>query len=236
MGGPQAARVTDSVFEEMDLGTGLVRREWHSVDHVALSALLQLGRARKREWPFDYFHLNSIDQLAGGTTLISARNTWALYQLNTQTGQVLASIGGSSSTSSRAGARRPPSSTTRHAAQRQHQLFDNGGVPKVHPQSRGIVLSVNPQPGPTASWRVRAPRRADCRQPGQPAGAVQRRRASSDGARSPTSPSSARAASCCTTPTCTAPTSHTAPTASRGTARRRVPPRSPRRPRPPAVR
>ena len=37
-GGPQGAGVTDSVFEELDLGTGLVRREWHSVDHVALSA------------------------------------------------------------------------------------------------------------------------------------------------------------------------------------------------------
>ena len=29
--------MTDSVFQEVDLATGLVRREWHSLDHIALS-------------------------------------------------------------------------------------------------------------------------------------------------------------------------------------------------------
>ena len=37
-GGPQGGAVTDSVFQELDLKTGLVRREWHSLDHVPLSA------------------------------------------------------------------------------------------------------------------------------------------------------------------------------------------------------
>ena len=32
-------------------------------------------------------------------------------------------------------------------------MFDNGGVPKVHPQSRGIVIAVNAKPPrPTRSW------------------------------------------------------------------------------------
>ena len=43
--------------------------------------------------PFDFFHLNSIDQLAGGSTLISARHTWSLYELNSETGQVPLRIG-----------------------------------------------------------------------------------------------------------------------------------------------
>jgi hypothetical protein len=144
-GGPQGAGVTDSVFEELDLGTGLVRREWHSVDHVALSASYSSAVKATREWPFDFFHLNSIDQLAGGTTLISARNTWALYELNTQTGQVLASIGGRSSTIKPG---RGAATAFQHDADMLPNgditLFDNGGAPKVHPQSRGLVLSVNP--------------------------------------------------------------------------------------------
>ena len=37
VGGPSGGAVTDSVFQEVDLRTGLVRREWHSLDHVPLS-------------------------------------------------------------------------------------------------------------------------------------------------------------------------------------------------------
>ena len=37
VGGPSNAAVTDSLFQEIDLKTHLVRREWHPLDHVALS-------------------------------------------------------------------------------------------------------------------------------------------------------------------------------------------------------
>ena len=125
--------------------TGLVRREWHSLDHIALSASYSSAVGATREWPFDFFHLNSVDQLAGGTTLISARNTWALYDLNTTTGQVTTRIGGRNSN-----IKLGPGAATafQHDAVAQPNgditLFDNGGVPKVHPQSRGLVLSINP--------------------------------------------------------------------------------------------
>ena len=36
-GRPRGGAVTDSIFQEIDLRTGLVRREWHSLDHVPLS-------------------------------------------------------------------------------------------------------------------------------------------------------------------------------------------------------
>ena len=36
LGGPSGGAVTDSIFQEIDLRTGLVRREWTSLDHVAL--------------------------------------------------------------------------------------------------------------------------------------------------------------------------------------------------------
>ena len=146
IGGPQDAAVNDSVFQELDLRTGLVRREWTSLDHVALSESYSTPYGASTEWPFDYFHMNSLDQEPDGDMLISARNTWALYQLNEQTGQVLTRAGGKHSTIKMG-------SGTLTAFQHDATLlpnglisvFDNGGVPTVHPQSRGIVVALNQQ-------------------------------------------------------------------------------------------
>jgi Arylsulfotransferase (ASST) len=146
VGGPSGGAVTDSVFQEIDLRTGLVRREWHSLDHVPLGDSYSPAEGTSTTWPFDYFHINSIDQLAGATTLISARNTWTLYELNTTTGQVTLRVGG------KHGEVKPINGA---ATAFQHDatalsngtisVFDNGAVPKVHPQSRAIILSINPQ-------------------------------------------------------------------------------------------
>jgi len=145
LGGPAGGAVTDTIFQELDLSTGLVRREWHSLDHVGLADSYSSATSSSTQWPFDYFHLNSIDQLAGGRTLISARNTSALYELSTLSGQVLTRIGGRHSAF-----KLGPGATTAF----QHDatvlpngtisIFDNGAVPKVHPQSRGIVVTLDP--------------------------------------------------------------------------------------------
>ena len=37
VGGPSGGAVTDSDFQEIDIKTGLVRREWDSLDHIPLS-------------------------------------------------------------------------------------------------------------------------------------------------------------------------------------------------------
>ncbi len=145
VGGPSGGAVTDSVFQEIDLATGLVRREWHSLDHVALSESYSSPEQASRAWPFDFFHINSIDQLADGTTLISARNTWTLYELNTTTGQIGLRVGGK-----RSGVKAVNGAETafQHDATVQANgtvsVFDNGAVPKVHPQSRAILVSVDP--------------------------------------------------------------------------------------------
>jgi hypothetical protein len=148
IGGPQDGAVTDSAFQEIDLRTGLVRREWGSLDHVPLANSYSSPLGADAEWPFDFFHINSLDQEPGGQMLISARNTWALYQLNEQTGEVTSSAGGKHSTIKMG-------SGTLTAYQHDATLlpsglisvFDNGGLPTVHPQSRGIVVSLNAQTG-----------------------------------------------------------------------------------------
>jgi hypothetical protein len=146
VGGPHGGAVTDAIFQEVDLRTGLVRREWHSLDHVPLSDSYSTATTTSVEWPFDYFHVNSIDQLPSGRTLISARNTWALYELNTLTGQILMRVGGKrSSVKLEGGAATAFQHDATVLANGTISVFDNGGVPKVHPQSRGIVLAVNAQ-------------------------------------------------------------------------------------------
>jgi hypothetical protein len=145
VGGPGGGAVTDSVFQELDLRTGLVRREWHSLDHVPLGDSYSLAMHSSPQWPFDYFHINSIDQQANGSTLISARNTWAMYELNTSTGQVLNEIGGRHSGLKLAdGARTAYQHDATALPNGTIGVFDNGGVPNVHPQSRGLVLSIDP--------------------------------------------------------------------------------------------
>jgi Arylsulfotransferase (ASST) len=152
VGGPSGGAVTDSVFQEIDLRTSLVRREWHSLDHVALGDSYSLATHSSAEWPFDYFHINSIDQRADGTTLISARNTWAMYLMNTTSGRLQTQIGGKHSTVKLgAGTRTAYQHDATTLANGTISVFDNGAVPKVHPQSRGLVLSLGAGGGGSVS-------------------------------------------------------------------------------------
>jgi hypothetical protein len=146
LGGPPGGAVTDTLIQEVDLATHLVRREWHALDHIPLSYSVSSPTDTSKTWPFDYFHLNSIDQLEDGRTLISSRNTSALYELNTITGQVLTRIGGKHSTVTLG---RGASTAYQHDASVMANgaisVFDNGAVPQVHSQSRGLVVSVDTQ-------------------------------------------------------------------------------------------
>jgi hypothetical protein len=91
IGGPAAHPTLDSILQEIDIATGKVLFEWHSLDHVALedswSPILS---------PFDYFHINSIDVDLDGNLLVSARNTWGVYKLDRKTGAVIWRLGSKS--------------------------------------------------------------------------------------------------------------------------------------------
>ncbi len=146
VGGPSGAAVTNSIFQEIDLATGLVRREWASLNHVSLADSYSSATGSSMAWPFDYFHMNSIDPMADGKTLISARNTSALYELDTSTGQIVTRIGGKhSDVKLAAGAATAYQHDASTLPSGVISVFDNGGVPKVHPQSRGLILSINPK-------------------------------------------------------------------------------------------
>jgi Arylsulfotransferase (ASST) len=147
IGGPRNGAITDGVYQEIDLKTGLVRREWHALDHVAIRDTypkVNAGDARTA-FPFDFFHINTLDPRSDGIITISARNTWTIYGLDQRTGRVLTRIGGKqSSVNMGPGTATAWQHDARALANGELTVFDNGAIPKVHQYSRGIVERLDP--------------------------------------------------------------------------------------------
>ena len=81
----------DWIIQEIDIATGKVIWEWHALGHVPLTDCYDRYSPGQ---PYDYFHLNSIQQLPGGRILISARHTWAVYSIEKKTGKIAWGLGG----------------------------------------------------------------------------------------------------------------------------------------------
>jgi hypothetical protein len=151
VGGPSYGAVTDGIFQEIDVKTGLVMYEWTSLDHVPLSASYAPAKTTSTRFPFDFFHINSINLDRDGSLLVGSRNTWTAYDLNSQTGQIVWQLGGKDSTfKESANARTAWQHDPRELAEGVFSIFDNGSSPTVHSQSRGIVLQLDTEAG-TAS-------------------------------------------------------------------------------------
>ncbi|KAF2020504.1 hypothetical protein BU24DRAFT_487108 [Aaosphaeria arxii CBS 175.79] len=94
--------IVDALVQELDLHTGKVLFEWHSLDHVSPSeSVLSLGQ-RPREGfssfdAWDYFHINSVDKDDQGNYLVSGRHVSALYKLDGKTGAIIWQLGGKGS-------------------------------------------------------------------------------------------------------------------------------------------
>lgn len=144
VGGPKNGAIADTLLQEIDLKTGLVMYEWHSLDHVPLSNSHASAAQASKQEPFDYFHVNSIDTEHDGDLLVDSRNTWAAYDVDPTTGQVRWTLGGKrSSFKLGSGA----ATAWQHDAREQPDgaitFFDNGAFPAVHPQSRAIELALD---------------------------------------------------------------------------------------------
>ncbi|KAF2691682.1 hypothetical protein K458DRAFT_398108 [Lentithecium fluviatile CBS 122367] len=82
----------EGMFQEVNVSSGEVLFEWHSTDHVDLTASVSLpegedGTSEEEAW--DYFHMNSVDKSERGNYLISVRHTSAIYHINGTDGEVI---------------------------------------------------------------------------------------------------------------------------------------------------
>jgi len=137
VGGSREGMLQDALVQQIDVKTGLVMFEWHAYGHVSLSDShwhLPTG-----PYPWDFFHLNaiSLDPWGDGNFIISARNTWAAYEISHHTGEIPWRVGGKqSSFRMGAGTGTAWQHDVRWLPDRTLTIFDNGGWPKVHSQSR----------------------------------------------------------------------------------------------------
>jgi Arylsulfotransferase (ASST) len=142
VGGKRNGVIVDTAVQEIDMKTGLVRWEWHSLDHVGVSE--SHAPVPTTATPWDWFHLNSIDPEPNGDLLISGRSTWAAYQLQGGSGNILWRLGGTRSSFTMG----PGTETAWQHDARIHSdgtvtMFDDGSNPRVHYQSRGVRMAID---------------------------------------------------------------------------------------------
>jgi outer membrane protein assembly factor BamB len=143
VGGSKDGVVYEGIVQELDIESGEVLFEWHSLQDIGLEETYY------RLSP-DYFHINSIDVDHDDNLLVSARNTSAVYKIDRSSGEIIWRLGGKKSDFEMG-----PGTRTRyqHDARRQSDgtitIFDNGAtvfdasIPKAVEGSRGIVVELD---------------------------------------------------------------------------------------------
>jgi hypothetical protein len=145
LGGPKYGSVWDGITQEVDIQTGRVLFEWHSLEHVGIEESYIEPPSDPR-CSYDYFHINSIDVDQDGNLLISARNTWSVYKVERNSGEVLWRLGGKNSDFEMGpGTRFAYQRDARRQRDGTISIFDNGAHPQVHEESRGIVVGLDEQ-------------------------------------------------------------------------------------------
>jgi arylsulfotransferase ASST len=143
IGGPKYGAAWDGIVQEVNIETGRVLFEWHSLEHVGIEESYVRPPSDPAS-PHDYFHINSIDVDHDDDLLVSARNTWTVYKVDRESGEVLWRLGGKKSSFQMGQGTR---TAFQHDARRHEDgtitIFDNGAYPQVHDRSRAILVELD---------------------------------------------------------------------------------------------
>ncbi|HWV22837.1 MAG TPA: arylsulfotransferase family protein [Thermomicrobiales bacterium] len=93
VGGPVNGVAIDCIVQELEVETGRVLFEWHSLDHIDI-AETYAGLPKDLTKPLDYVHLNSIDEDDDGNLIVSGRNTHAIYKVDRDSGGIIWRLNG----------------------------------------------------------------------------------------------------------------------------------------------
>jgi EmrB/QacA subfamily drug resistance transporter len=91
-GGAYNGALTDSAVQEYDLNTGKLVYSWDALKHIPLSD--SRASLPTNGFPWDAYHVNSINLPGDGTFVVSMRNLWAVYKVNIATGAIEWTLGG----------------------------------------------------------------------------------------------------------------------------------------------
>ncbi len=102
-GGSTSGIVYDSGVQEYSIKTGKLLSTWDAYNpggtpNIPLSAAEQPAPPpAAAQNPWDAYHINSIQLLPGNQMLVSMRNTWAAYLIDTKTNKTIWTLGGKAS-------------------------------------------------------------------------------------------------------------------------------------------
>jgi EmrB/QacA subfamily drug resistance transporter len=91
-GGAYNGALIDSAVQEYNLKTGKLLYNWDALDHIPLSD--SYASLPTNGFPWDAYHVNSLQLVDSEHFLVSMRNTWAAYLVNIKTGRIEWSLGG----------------------------------------------------------------------------------------------------------------------------------------------
>jgi EmrB/QacA subfamily drug resistance transporter len=91
-GGVYNGTLVDSALQEYDLKTGKLLWSWDAFKHIGLDDTHSLPPGNG--FPWDAYHINSIDLIGTDTALVSMRDTWGVYKINTTSGKIEWTLGG----------------------------------------------------------------------------------------------------------------------------------------------
>jgi hypothetical protein len=146
MRGVAEGPVTEAVVQEIDVATGKLLFEWHSLDHVdVLESFLPMTKGPAEA--YDYFHANSVDLGSDGNLLLSSRHTWTVYDIDRGTGRIVWRLGGSRSDFELGpGVRFAWQHDAKWRSDGTMTIYDNGAhgpAPQFESASRGLHLALD---------------------------------------------------------------------------------------------
>jgi len=94
-GGVYNGTLVDSALQEYNMSTGKLIRSWDALKHIGLGDTHSLPPGNG--FPWDAYHINSIDMIGKNAALVSMRDTWGVYKINTVTGKIEWTLGGNHS-------------------------------------------------------------------------------------------------------------------------------------------
>lgn len=166
-GGSPGTKVLDNVIQEIDVKTGAVLFEWHSLGNVNLDASVDPLPSDGR--PYDYFHANSVDD-DGDSLLVSARHPNTVYRIDRNTARIRWRLRGDDAKPETNDFRMGPGTSfgyqhdARRLADGSISIFDNGShvgdedqpdLPTVNADSSAMVLRLGRQDGERTATLVR---------------------------------------------------------------------------------
>jgi hypothetical protein len=138
-GGPARATVWEGVVQEINVATGKVVFEWHSLPHIPVTDSYNSLKVNN----VDYFHMNAISEDTDGNLIVSGRDIQSLVKINRTTGAVMWRLGGKRSSFTFVGDTGPHRQHDgRAVGGGMYSVFDNGvgAKPQV---SRGVTWKLN---------------------------------------------------------------------------------------------